>query len=157
ALGEERERPLARRVEQPLPLQSRPQPLELELELAHPLGLDQVDVELEAALGLVERDAAVADDRQAVLRHESGAGERAPEHHALRLRRCLRRGEVEVAGGRAREVGALAVDPEVLQELVGLDELLEIARELADGDEVHSIVDRLWDAGAWPPGTRIWG
>ena len=89
----------------PSSLEPRLQPLELRLQRADALGLDEVDVELQVAALLVERDAAVGDDGVAVLDELRRRVRRA----AAALRRTTARScdvavlqrEVDVAGRRA--------------------------------------------------------
>ncbi len=109
-----RQRPLARRVEQPLGLQALLELLERQLQGAEPLGSMSLADDLVLALRLVDAEAAARDDVQAVLELELQRTAAADLNMtASQLRAGVLQREVDVAGVPQPAVGDLALDPDV--------------------------------------------
>ena len=86
-----RQRPLARRVEEPFRLQLLLQLLERELQRAEPVRLHVLADDLVLALRLVDAEPAARDDVQAVLGLEPQVADRRAEHDRLDLRAAVLR------------------------------------------------------------------
>jgi len=130
---EERQRSLARLVEQTLRGQPRFELLEGKLERSNPLRLDILHDHLIVALGLVDRHPTPADELHPVLQGEPQGTSDGPEEDRTHLARGVLQGEVGVAGGRDAQVGDLALYPDVGEG--GLDVYPQEGREGRDGVE----------------------
>ena len=109
--GPERELPLAPVIEKALGLELLLELFESELEGALALGLDEVDVELVVAAGLVDADLAPADDLEPVLELKGDlAGRRLP-HDGLDDALVVLEIEEDVARGGLLVARDLALRP----------------------------------------------
>jgi hypothetical protein len=111
--------------------------LEAELERPLALGLDEIDVELVVAAGLVDADLAPADDLEAVLEVEGDlAGRRLP-HDGLDDALLVLEAEEDVPGRGLFVARNLALDPDLGQgDLEGrLDDLGDLR------DRVDAVLD----------------
>ena len=135
--GQRRQRPFARRVEQPFVLQPLLQLIERELQRAEPVRLEMLADQLVLALRLVHRDAAARDDAQAVGRLELQIAERGPEDDAAHLRAGVLQREVEMAGVPDAAVRELALDPDF--EELGFEQIADANGELGDGEDTAPV------------------
>ncbi len=119
--------------EQPLGFQPRLQLFEAQMQLADASRLHSIHIELICAALLEDTEAAVGDDGHAVTqrRHVAAA---AAEQHAAQGGAFVLEGKVAVAGGRLR-----AAHPHILEVVIFFQQVLEIAGDLADGDDAHRV------------------
>ena len=103
--------PLVPGVEQSLGAQALLEPQEALVERPEAGQAHALDGELEAAARLVERRQGPRLDLHPLARLPFERRGAAAEHDAVGLRGAVLQGEVEMAGGRARQVGELAAHP----------------------------------------------
>jgi len=132
-LGEDRQRPLAPGIEEPLPTEPILELLEGELEGSDPLRLEDLNDELVLAPRGVDVEGAEGEDLEAIRRLEPEVAEARAEEHRLELRGLVLHGEIDVARGRAPEVTDLAFDPEPGEGTFQL--LFDPPRQLGDGQD----------------------
>ena len=126
-----RQRPLARRVEEPLVLQPFLQLIERELQRAEAVRLEVLAHELVLALRLVHRDLAARDDSKTVFRLELQISERGAEDDRADLRSTVLQREIQVSGRIPHAAaGQLAFDPDLVELL--LDQVAEADRKVGD-------------------------
>jgi hypothetical protein len=119
--GEPWEWAFAGGIEEAFLLETDLEPLELCLERADALGLDEIDDALQVAAGRIELEVRMSDDGITVGEAESNVG--ALEEDAAEQRVLPLKAEVEVTGRVAPEVGVFALDPNVTQKQIALDEV----------------------------------
>ena len=101
-----------------------------------PAGTDVVDAELAAAVAVIELDPPVREDLRPVARRERDLRRLRREQHALQLADVVAQREVHVTRGRRLRLKDLALDPQVLELVAGLDVLGQPDRELTDAQDV---------------------
>ncbi len=126
-----RQRPLARRIEQPFVLQALLQLIEGQLPRAQPVRLQVLADELILAFGLVDRHPPARDDAQAVGRLELEVAQCGSENDRANLRGAVLEREIQVSRVPHAAVRQLALDPD-LEEL-GFEQIAHSNRELGDG------------------------
>ena len=129
-----RERAFPIGFKETLGLQFRLEQLELLIEIAHARRLDRIDVELIRALHFVHADLAVREDGVAFAQALHVGRDGGAPHGALDGRAAVFEREVDVPARRTAEVADLALHPHVLQAIVHLEHLADVARQFADGD-----------------------
>ncbi len=92
--------------------------------------LDRVENQLIVATAFEQRDLAAHLDRQAILQGLAYASGVLPEQRAANLGAAVLEGEIDMAGGRAGEVGDFAFDPDIAEHV--LQQHPRAAVELAD-------------------------
>jgi hypothetical protein len=112
----------------------RLQALKLLVEVTHTRRLNRVDVELIRALHLVHADLAMSEDGVAFSEAVHVGRDGIAPHGALDSRAAVLEGEVDVPARRTAEVADLALHPEVLQAIVHLEHLADVARQFANAD-----------------------
>src|SRR5207248_4162072 len=134
--GKQRQRLLARRIEETFPFEALFQLVEGELKRAEADRLDFLDVNLIFAALFVDADGATHGDLQAVFGAELDAALLLFEENAFNLRAVVFQGEIDVAGLRFAAVGDFALDEDV-GEIAG-EEIADASGELADGQDLAS-------------------
>ena len=110
--GEERERPLAVGLEEPLGLQPGLQLIKRELERPDPLGLHELDVDLILPATLVNRERPADEDGQTVRRLEPEQPIVSAKHHPPDLSLGVLQREIHMPGGVVLEIRQLPFRPE---------------------------------------------
>ena len=128
---------LARVVEEPLGGEPRAQLLVSGMEVAGAGGRDRVDVELVDALRLVGADAAVDDDLHPVRRPDDRACELLAEQGRADLRAGVLEREEAVPAGRERGLADLALDPDVGEGRIGVEEAADATVQVGDAQDAR--------------------
>ena len=102
-----------------------------------PGGRDRLDVELVDALRLVGADAAVDDDLHPVHGAHRRAGQLLAEERRPDLAVGVLQGEEAVAGRRERGLADLALDPDVGEDRIGVEEAANPAVEVGDAQDAR--------------------
>src|SRR6185295_19437886 len=95
-----------------------------------------VDAQLAAAIAVVELDPPVREDLGPVARREGDLRRLRREEHALQLADVVAQREVHVTRGRRLYLKDLALDPEILELVAGLDVLGQPDGELTDAKDI---------------------
>ncbi len=153
----DRQRTLARRLEQALGRQARLELLEAQGQVAEAGRLDGTHVQLVHALLLEHVDPAPDDDPQAGPGLERRADPIVAEPHARELAALVLQREVGVPGGRHRDPADLALDPQVAQPVVGPDCVADGVAQLGHAQDRRSDpaggrLGRRQDGGSGRPG-----
>jgi len=105
------------------------------VEIAGTGRRDRLHVELVDALRLVGADAAVDDDVHAVLRAHHGARQLFAEERRADLAVGVLQREEAVAGGRERRLADLALDPDIGQDVVTVEQAADTPVEIRDAQD----------------------
>ncbi len=96
------------------------------------MRLEDVDLELDLATWLVDRDVAVHDDPVAFAGDHLLARQGMAPHHRAELAPVILQRKVGMAGTGDGEIRDLTIEPKVLQILVILDDPLQDRGEVTD-------------------------
>ena len=125
-----RQRPLPRRVEEPLAGQLLPQLPQGQLQGPHPLGLDLVDDQLVAAAGRIHVEVSLADHFQAVGQLEPHPRGDVPPDGRANLGPLVLERQIAMARLRPRQVRDLAAHPDRREGV--FQQVLDLRGQLVD-------------------------
>ena len=107
------------------------------VEVAGTGGRDRLDVELVDALRLVRAHAAVDDDLHAVPRRDRDPGKLLAEERRADLAARVLQDEEAVAGCRERGLADLALDPDVGEDRIGVEQAADATVEVGDAQDAR--------------------
>ena len=149
-----RDRPLAPLVEQPLGGELGAQRLVPRVEVAGAGGRDRLDVELIDALRLVHADAAVDDDLHPVGGSHGGPGQLVAEERRADLAARILEREEAVSRCRERRLADLALDPDVGEDRIGVEQAADAPVEVGDAQDARGGSNRSGPPAPAAPGPR---
>jgi len=129
-VGPARQRPLPGLIEEALGLQAVLQLFEPELELAQAGRRQEFNRELVRTLRLLHPDGTPGDEPIAIVGTHPGALQGRAKHHAAKLAEGIFERKVGVTRHRDGEVRDLALDPEVAEERILLDQPFDVSVDL---------------------------
>ena len=135
--GQERQLPLAGRLEEPLFLQALLQLLESDLQRARSERLDGVADELVPALRLVHGEPAAGHDRESVLDGESKPPRLGAKEHRIETGVGILEREVQMAAGGGAQVRHLALYED--RGKPAFENGLQLAGQLGDGIDAGAV------------------
>ena len=109
-----------------------------------PTNVQQIGDELAVALALVVPQLTVRNDREAISWCNGRVEGAAAKQDAAQLRPLAAQAEIQVATGGAGQVADLAVHPQVPQQRVRLEEVVDVARDLVDLEQLHPGPRAIW-------------
>jgi hypothetical protein len=99
--------------------------------------MQSIDVELINAATLIDGDVPMGGDPVALSRQGEKPLSLVAPHHASELRTDVLQGEIAMTGRCPRKARHLALDPEVAELFIAIEERLDVLGDLADRLDLH--------------------